>query len=93
MSYTTRIGNATATTPGIIQLSGDLGGTATAPTIQKIGSISAANISSKGSATGVVVESNGSYGARPSGYANVKFIGPDDPGTLAQNGDEWVKLS
>lgn len=43
--------------------------------------------------TGVVVEKNGTYAARPTGFANVKFIGPDDPGALAQNGDEWVKLS
>jgi hypothetical protein len=43
--------------------------------------------------TAVIKESGGSYPARPSGYANVKFIGATDPGTAAQNGDEWVKLT
>jgi hypothetical protein len=42
--------------------------------------------------TGVVVEQGGVYPARPTGYANVKFIGVNDPGSLAQDGDEWVKL-
>lgn len=42
--------------------------------------------------TGVILEQNGVYPARPTGFANVKFIGVNDPGGLAQDGDEWVKL-
>lgn len=42
--------------------------------------------------TGVVLEQNGVYPARPTGFANVKFIGVNDPGSAAQDGDEWVKL-
>ena len=42
--------------------------------------------------TGVILEQNGVYPARPTGYANVKFIGVNDPGSQAQDGDEWVKL-
>lgn len=33
MSYTPPVGNATTTKPGLVQLAGDLSGTATAPTI------------------------------------------------------------
>jgi hypothetical protein len=40
----------------------------------------------------VIVESGGVYPARPSGFANVKFIGATDPGASALNGDEWVQL-
>lgn len=47
---------------------------------------------SKSMLTGVILEQNGVYPARPSGFANVKFIGVNDPGGLAQDGDEWVKL-
>lgn len=43
--------------------------------------------------TGVVVEQNGTYAARPTGFANVKFIGETDPAALAVNGDEWIKLT
>lgn len=42
--------------------------------------------------TGVIIEKNGVYPSRPTGYANVKFIGVNDPGSVAQDGDEWVKL-
>lgn len=42
--------------------------------------------------TGVILEQNGVYPARPAGFANVKFIGVNDPGSQAQDGDEWVKL-
>lgn len=44
------------------------------------------------SLTGVCIEQSGVYPARPTGYANVKFIGVNDPGSLAQDGDEWVAL-
>lgn len=40
MSYTPPIGNATTTAKGIIQLAGDLGGTATAPSVLKVNGIS-----------------------------------------------------
>ncbi len=33
MSYTPPVGNATVSKPGLVQLAGDLGGTATAPTV------------------------------------------------------------
>jgi len=37
-----------------------------------------------------VVHNGTSYPARPSGYASVEWIGPDDPGGSAQDGDTWV---
>jgi hypothetical protein len=118
MSYVPPVGIATTNKPGIIQLAGDLAGTATAPEVSKIkgvsvtgtpeigqtlvaiGSTQAAWQSvSSGSGgvaanqvTGVVIETNGVYPTRPTGFANVKFIGVNDPGSAAQNGDEWVKL-
>lgn len=42
--------------------------------------------------TGVCMEQGGVYPTRPTGFANVKFIGTNDPGTLALDGDEWIKL-
>jgi pectin methylesterase-like acyl-CoA thioesterase len=116
MSFVTRIGNATNVKPGLIQLAGDLTGTATNPQIARVNGVSISGTPASGYSlvatgastaawqpsggnvpvgqlTGVVVENNGTYPARPTGFANVKFIGATDPGTLAQNGDEWVKLS
>lgn len=93
MSYTPPTGPATSSKLGTVQLSGDLSGTATAPVVAKVGGVAAANIANTSKLTGVVAESGGSYPARPTGFANVKFIGADDPGALAQNGDEWVKLA
>ena len=43
--------------------------------------------------SGVVVEVLGAYTARPTGFANVRFIGASDPGSIAFDGDEWIKLS
>lgn len=56
------------------------------------GSGSGLTASDKTMLTAVVIEASGSYPARPSGWANVKFIGVNDPGSAAQDGDEWVKL-
>ena len=43
--------------------------------------------------TGTVVESGGVYPARPSGFANIKFIGGTDPGSASLDGDEWIRLT
>jgi hypothetical protein len=50
----------------------------------------AASVSS--SLTGVCIEKNGVYPPRPAEFANVKFIGVNDPGSAARDGDEWIKL-
>jgi hypothetical protein len=44
----------------------------------------------KASAVGAAVHNGTSYPARPSGYASVMWIGPDDPAGSASNGDTWV---
>ena len=38
----------------------------------------------------VAVHNGTSYPSRPSGYASVEWIGPDDPAGSAQNGDTWI---
>jgi hypothetical protein len=55
-------------------------------------SVSQSQPLAKNMLTGVILEQNGVYPARPTGFANVKFIGVNDPGSAAQDGDEWVKL-
>jgi hypothetical protein len=58
--------------------------------------IQASVLSSKASTTqtsAVVIESAGVYPTRPTGFANVRFIGIDDPGSNALDGDEWIKLT
>lgn len=44
------------------------------------------------SVSAVLIEASGVYPTRPTTYANVRFIGADDPGSAAQNGDEWIQL-
>jgi hypothetical protein len=56
------------------------------------GSVTLSKLSSlaKTSLKGVVVDTGSGYGARPSGFASVEFVGPDDPDTLATDNDTWV---
>lgn len=113
------VGDATTVSKGVVQLAGDLAGTAASPKVSKINGIALSGTPSAGQAviatsasaatwstlpsgtggsvdtsmlTGVVIEQSGVYPSRPAGYANVKFIGVNDPGSVAQDGDEWVKL-
>jgi hypothetical protein len=51
-----------------------------------------ASSSVSSSLTGVCIEQNGAYPTRPAEFANVKFVGVNDPGSAAQDGDEWIKL-
>lgn len=57
MSYSPQISDATATNKGIVQLSGDLGGSATTPTVTGINGVS---VPSGTPANGQVLTSNGS---------------------------------
>lgn len=45
---------------------------------------------SKAQLKAVAVHDGSAYPTRPSGFASVEWIGPDDPGGSAQNGDTWV---
>lgn len=51
-----------------------------------------ASTAAKTQLTAVVVYSGSAYPARPSGFANVKYIGPVAP-TTAIDGDEWVSTA
>lgn len=56
------------------------------------GSVTLAKLASsaKLNLKGVCVDSGSGYGTRPSGFASVEFVGPDDPDSLAEDGDTWV---
>lgn len=38
----------------------------------------------------VIIHNGTSYPSRPSGFTSVEWIGPDDPGGSAANGDTWI---
>jgi hypothetical protein len=42
---------------------------------------------------GLCIYSGSAYPARPTGYAAVEFVGPVDPGVLAQNNDTWINTA
>ena len=42
---------------------------------------------------GLCVYTGSAYPARPTGFAAVEFIGPADPGNLAQNNDTWINTA
>jgi hypothetical protein len=42
---------------------------------------------------GLCIYSGSAYPARPSGYAAVEFVGPVDPGVLAQDNDTWINTA
>lgn len=76
----------------VANIQGPTGATGSAGSPGATGPAGIIDPSEKAKLTGVVVESGGVYPARPSEYANVKFIGVTDPGASALNGDEWVQL-
>ena len=39
---------------------------------------------------GTVVDTGSGYSSRPAGFASVEWVGPEDPDTLAEDGDTWV---
>lgn len=49
--------------------------------------------SAKSYVRAVLVYASGAYPARPSGYAAVEFVGPVDPGVLAQDNDTWISTA
>ena len=44
-------------------------------------------------ARAVLIYSGSNYPSRPSGYAAVEFVGPVDPGILAQDNDTWINTA
>jgi hypothetical protein len=42
---------------------------------------------------GLCIYSGSAYPARPSGFAAVEFVGPVDPGVLAQDNDTWINTA
>jgi hypothetical protein len=42
---------------------------------------------------GLCIYSGSAYPARPTGFAAVEFIGPVDPGNLAQDNDTWINTA
>jgi hypothetical protein len=44
-------------------------------------------------ARGLCIWNGSAYPARPTGYAAVEFVGPTDPGSLAQDNDTWINTA
>lgn len=67
MSYTPPIGSATTTSKGIVQLAGDLGGTASSPSVLKVNGVSVSGTPATGQVVTATSTTTANWAAAPSG--------------------------